>query len=100
MLLVLVPLEKEELYSRPSSLPIKERQLTLDGTYDEHSYSEFDAALVLEKAEESMGLMYSCINLLFMILSNGCVDDDKKGDIRRKLLFSTMYDLRLCSFSA
>ena len=79
---------------------MKERLLILDGTYDEHSYSEFDAAQVLEKAEESLGLIDSCLNLLFMILSNGCVDDDKKGEIRRKLLFSTMYDLRLCSFSA
>ena len=70
----------------PSVLPLKERQLTLDGTYDEHSYSEFDGTKALKSAKESLELMNSCINFLFMILSNGCVDD-KKGEIRRKLLF-------------
>ena len=69
---------------------MKERQLTLDGTYDEHSYSEFDAAEVLDMAMESLDLMDKCINQLFIILSNGCVDDDKKGEIRRKLIFSTL----------
>ena len=47
----LLPLD-EELCSGPSLLPMKERQLTLDGTYDEHSYSEFDAAEVLDMAME------------------------------------------------
>jgi len=48
---------------------------------------------VLQKTKESMDLMTSCINFLFMILSNGCVDD-KKGEIRRELLFNTLYELR------
>ena len=78
---------------------MKERQLTLDGTYEEHSYSEFDAAQVLEKAIDSLDLMDNCLNHLFWILSNGCVID-KKGEIRRKLLFASLYDLRSCSFSA
>ena len=43
--------------------------------------------------------MNSCISLLFMILSNGCVDN-KKGEIRRKLVFSCLYELRSCSFNA
>ena len=77
---------------------MKERQLTLDGTYEEHSYSEFDAAQVLEKAIDSLDIMDKCLNHLFWILSNGCVID-KKGEIRRKLIFSTLYDLRSCSFS-
>ena len=78
---------------------MKERQLTLDGTYEEHSYSEFDAAQVLEKAMKSLDLMNKCLNHLFIILSNGCVID-KKGEIRRKLLFALLYDLRSCSFTA
>ena len=43
--------------------------------------------------KDSLDLMTSCINFLFMILSNGCVND-KKGVIRRKLLFMTLYELR------
>ena len=98
--LFLRPLEEDEVWSGPSKIPMKERQITLDGTHDEHSYSEFDGAKVFESAKESMDLMSSCINLLSMILSNGCVDYDKKGEIRRKLLFSKLYELRSCSFSA
>jgi hypothetical protein len=98
--LFLRPLEEDEEYSGPSMLPRKERQITLDGTYDEHSYSEFDGTKALESAKESIDLMNSCIELLFMILSHGCTDDDKKGEIRRKMLISTLYELRSCSFSA
>ena len=86
MQLFLRPLEEDEECSGPSMLPRKERQITLDGTYDEHSYSEFDGTKALESAKESIDLMNSCIELLFMILSHGCTDDDNKGEIRRKLL--------------
>jgi hypothetical protein len=48
---------------------------------------------VLQMTYESLNLMNSCINFLFMILSNGCVDD-KKGVIRRELLFNTLCELR------
>ena len=72
--------------------------ITLDGTKDEHAYSEFDATKVYESAKESLEIMNSCLNLLFMILSNRCADDDEKGEIRRKLLFYSLYELRSCSF--
>jgi hypothetical protein len=81
------PLEEDEECSGPSMLSRKERQINLDGTYDEHSYSDFDGIKAIESAKESIDLMNSCIELLFMILSHGCTDDDKKGEIRRKLLF-------------
>ena len=42
---------------------------------------------------DSLNLMKSCINFLFMIMRNGFVDD-KKGEIRRELLFNTLYELR------
>ena len=84
--LYLLPIVEGDMCRGPSVLPLKERQLTLDGTYDEHSYSEFDGTKALKSAKETLELMNSCINFLFMILSNGCVDD-KKGEIRRKLLF-------------
>ena len=51
-----------------------------------------------ENAKESLEIMNSCLNLLFMILSHGCADDDEKGEIRRKLLFYALYELRSCSF--
>ena len=49
--------------------------------------------------KESLDLMTSCINFLFMMLSNGCVND-KKGVIRRELLIKTLFELRSCSFEA
>jgi hypothetical protein len=96
--LFLRPLEKDEMCSGQTKLPRKERLITLDGTKDEHAYSEFDATKVYESAKESLEIMNSCLNLLFMILSHGCADDDEKGEIRRKLLFCALYELRSCSF--
>ena len=98
MQLFLRPLEKDELYSGQTKLPRKERLITLDGTKDEHAYSEFDATKVYESAKESLEIMNSCLNLLFMILSHGCADDDEKGEIRRKLLYIALCELRSCSF--
>ena len=72
--------------------------ITLDGTKDEHVYSEFDATKVYESAKESLEIMNNCLNLLFMILSHGCADDDEKGEIRRKLLYIALCELRSCSF--
>ena len=45
-----------------------------------------------------MLLIVECINYLFMILSNCCVDNDKRGLIRRKLLYSMLCELRFNSF--
>ena len=98
MQLFLRPLEKDELCSGQTKLPRKERLITLDGTKDEHAYSEFDGTKVYESAKESLEIMNSCLNLLFMILSHGCADNDNKGEIRRKLLIYALYELRSCSF--
>jgi hypothetical protein len=39
---------------QPKQLPLKERQLTLDGTYHKHSYSESDSSQIYERASNSL----------------------------------------------
>ena len=75
-------------------LHLKERQLTLDGTLHEHSFRYSEASQILEHANEALDLIWSCLHYMFMILSNCCIEDDKKGHIRLKLLCSTLNEIR------